>query len=81
MKVLPQVREGIQGPSADFAGRLNYGGRPQDDKFMRSVSAQTTITQRHPEADRGNSDMSINWPKDLDVDCYFKHKKYNKLSY
>ena len=55
----------IQGPSADFEGRLNDRGRPQDDKIMHAVSTQTTTTHRHPEADLCNSGMSINWPKDL----------------
>ena len=32
-------------------GRLNDRGRPQDDKFMRAVSAQTTSPHRHPVAD------------------------------
>ena len=73
-------KQPIQGPSADFAGRLIYRGRPQDDKIMRFVSARTTHAHRHPEADRCNSGMAIIWPKDLDVGCYSKHKKYNKLS-
>jgi hypothetical protein len=27
----------VQGPSADYSGRLNYGGRPQDDEDGRDV--------------------------------------------
>ena len=55
----------MQGPSADFAGRLNYKGRPQDDKFMRAVSAQTTPPHSHPEASAGNSGILRIGPRTL----------------
>ncbi len=55
----------MQGPSADFAGRLNYRGWPQDDKFMRAVPAQTTPPHCHPEASAGNSGILRIGPRTL----------------
>ncbi len=57
--VVSLIREQpIQGPSAEFEGRLYYRSWPQDDKFMRTVSARITRTNRHPEADPSNFGMT-----------------------